>query len=97
MADFKFKMSTNMQNNNLEAENEDDVTSDYESTPRLLESRSCILFDQKYDFYYRSFLFVYIHFLYSSTYLFNAEIFVLKLFRLYMIQCGGFSIHLFQT
>jgi hypothetical protein len=34
----------------MEAENEDDGTSDYESTPRLLERRSFILFVQKYDF-----------------------------------------------
>lgn len=63
MADFKLKMTTNVQNNDMEAENEDDGTSDYESTPRLLESRSCILFVQKYDFYYRVF-FMYIRFLY---------------------------------
>jgi len=48
-------MATNVQNNDMEAENEDDGTSDYESTPRLLEGRSSILFVQKYDFYYRVF------------------------------------------
>jgi hypothetical protein len=39
-----------MQNNEIQAENEADGTSGYESAPRLLERRSSILFVQKYDF-----------------------------------------------
>lgn len=55
MAAFNLKIATNLQNNDMEAENEAEGTSDYDSTPRLLEHRSSILFVQKYDFYYRSF------------------------------------------
>jgi hypothetical protein len=70
VADFNMKIGTNLQNNYMEAENEADGTSDYESTPRLLERRTSILFLQKYDFYYRSFfLFTYSSYIEVHMYL----------------------------
>ena len=42
MIDFNLKIATKLQNNDMEAESEADGTSDYDSTPRLLERRSSI-------------------------------------------------------